>query len=165
MGPTRYEDLQENKVVTTLRDVRRATRQIRAVQKTGGSNLHYFRAEPPGTYAWSGVVDGTTQSPSTGGVILDVVLTSKNADVALTDLVIETFYSSNEGATFSQLGLHDYGNAPHLQAQAYPKPGTANTPFKTYWTVVLTADINTTAALKVQALASDEVTVEVARVA
>lgn len=170
MGVTRFDDLPENRLQRELINARQVTREIKgSPQRVSGANLAFFVSESTSTYDWSGRLD-TLAFSGLGYANLRVTLTSKTAKVPLTDLAVILYYS-NDGVTWIEYpyaqGMADSYNGvnPQILRHIEVLQGADVAPFTSEFAITLYGQYNIRAAVKLQAVGSDEVTIAVARVA
>lgn len=157
MGVTNFDNLPQNIAQTRLNEARQVLNERKgSAQRVAGSNVRFFRIENEGDYAWSGQASTVSpQDAARGGAFFVVTLTSQVAPVFLSDLVVELFKSTDSGVTY--LPVTD-GSATY---RVEPIAPIAITPYESAYFVSLGAVLNTYLAFKLQALATDDVSIDV----
>lgn len=165
MGVTNYDNLPENVVESRLREAQQAMRELKGTsQSFGDDSLYYHRRSNVGEFAWSGRVDSPAPQPGSGGAFFEATVYSPNVEVALSDLVLEVFVSS-DGITWTPYTTLDSFNtvSPNLNYYCDRKPASNNVPNEASWIIGLIANLNARAAFKLQALSTDDVSISVVR--
>ena len=165
MGVTNFDNLPQNLPQTMLGEARQVARERKgSSQRVAGANLRYFRVDNTGEFVWSGRVDTqSVQSSSTGFAFFIITLTSSVAPVFLARVVAEYFESNDSGATWTAVVLV---GSPFTRPPMTVRPlvGIEVEPYESKWLVSIIDDYNDYRAFKIQALATDLVSIGVERV-
>lgn len=171
MGATRLDDLPEHRIVRALSEARQVSRERKgSAQRVSGANLAFFVSESASQFDWSGRLDTQIYLSGEGYAAFTITLTSKTAEVPMTDLAVTLFYST-DGVNWSEYtyarGLaEDYnGITPGITRFLEVLQDPDVTPFTSKYSLALYGVLNSRVALKVQGIGTDELQISVARTA
>lgn len=164
------ENLVETKALNLIRDTRQQAKERKgSAQRIGGASSTYVLSESSGQFDWSGLVNGPSGNPTYGINQFIITLTSSTAENPLVDLSLVGYYASS-GSNWVEYTYERSEDdawsftAPELNFIFEELPGLANEPFKVRYRAAIVGRVNTSAAFKLQAVGTDAVTIEVARV-
>lgn len=170
MGVSRINQLPERALIATLTEAREASRELKgSAQRVSGANLAYFVSSSPSTYDWVGRLDNALSLSGRGQARFVITLNSSTAVVPMTDVAVTVFYST-DGVNYAEYGYargiaESYNAiAPEITRRLEALHGAEVPPGTAKFSFLLYGQYNAHVAFKVEAVGTDEVTIDVVRV-